>query len=126
MPQKRPRIRIQRVYSLIGSQIKSVRLGKDISQEALAKRAGLTRPSIVLIENGRQRLPIDRLYNIAQALDISPDQLLPKIKEVFDDGVTTNSETAPLFVHGGNDLKPKAEKQIRDLLKEIRNERNKK
>jgi Helix-turn-helix. len=126
MVQKRPRSRIQQVYSLIGSQIKSVRKKKDVSQEDLAKRAGLTRPSIVLIENGRQRLPIDRLYNIAKALETTPDQLLPEIKDVFNEGIITNSETAPLFVHGGNDLKPKDEKHIRELLKEIRKGNKKK
>jgi transcriptional regulator with XRE-family HTH domain len=120
MVQKRPRTRIQRVYSLIGSQIKLIRQKKGISQEDLAKRAGLTRPSIVLIENGSQRLPIDRLYNIAKALQTSPTHFFPEIKQVFDEGTIANSETAPMFVQGGNDLKPKDEKQIREKLKEIR------
>jgi transcriptional regulator with XRE-family HTH domain len=126
MARKRPRTRIQRVYSLIGSRIKAVRQKKEISQEELAKLAGLTRPSIVLIENGSQRLPIDRLYNIAKALQTSPTQLIPEIKDVFDEGIIINSETAPIFMPGGNDLKPKAEKQIRELLKEIRSRKDKK
>lgn len=126
MAQKRPRLRIQRVYSLIGAQIKALREKKNILQEDLARRAGLTRPSIVLIENGSQRLPIDRLYSIAKALEITPSQLLPEIKDVFNEGVITNSETAPLFVHGGNDLKPKDEKHIRELLTEVRKGNKKK
>lgn len=126
MIQKRPRTRIQRVYSLIGSQIKLIRQKKDISQEDLAKRAGLTRTSIVLIENGRQRLPIDRLYNIAKALQISPARLLPDIHEVFEESKATDSETAPIFIHGGNELRPMAEKQIRDKLIEVRKGENNK
>lgn len=122
MPRKRPRTRIQRVYSLIGSRIKSIREKKEILQEDLAKLAGLTRPSIVLIETGRQRLPIDRLYNIAKVLQIPLSKLLPDVHEVFDTSTALNSETAPLFIQSGNELKPTAEKQIREKLKEIRNE----
>jgi transcriptional regulator with XRE-family HTH domain len=126
MPRKRPRTRIQRVYSLIGSRIKSIREKKGILQEDLAKLAGLTRPSIVLIETGRQRLPIDRLYNIAKVLKIPLNKLLPEINEVFDASTAINSETAPLFIQSGNELKPNVEKQIREKLKEIRNEGNQK
>jgi hypothetical protein len=54
-------------------------------------------------------------------LQIPLNKLLPEIHEIFDTSTATNSETAPLFMQSGNELKPTAEKQIREKLKEIRN-----
>ena len=65
------------LYATIGDNIRSARSAKKLTQAQLAETVGLTRTSIVNIETGRQRLPIDRLYDIADALDMQATALLP-------------------------------------------------
>jgi len=53
-----------------------------MSQEQLAKAIEFARTSIVNIEAGRQRLTIDTLYDIADALKIQAVSLLPRNEDV--------------------------------------------
>ena len=63
-------------YKQVGEKIRTHR-GKDLSQEALACAVGLTRTSISNIENGRQRLLLHTLADIAAALKVDAASLLP-------------------------------------------------
>jgi transcriptional regulator with XRE-family HTH domain len=65
------------IYTDIGYRISLARNKKGLSQEFLASECGLERTSIIHIEKGRQRVPIDRLYDIAAALGIDIKELLP-------------------------------------------------
>ena len=49
-----------------------------MSQQGLATAAGVSRASIVNIENGRHRVQLHVLYDIARALGVSPSELLPR------------------------------------------------
>ena len=51
----------------------------DISQEDLAKRTGMSRPTIANIEVGRQRLLLDQIETIAKALGTTPKAFLKGI-----------------------------------------------
>jgi transcriptional regulator with XRE-family HTH domain len=77
------RDRVEKVFGLIGARISGARIAKDITPNELAVRCGLKRPSIVLIEAGKQFVPIDGLYRIARALEIDITDLLPPVSEVF-------------------------------------------
>jgi len=85
------RNRLSGLYIEIGKKIKEFRELRCFTQEYLAQKAGLKRPSIVLIEQGHQKLPIDRLYLIADALSCTIYDLLPqehthaKIKTELDE-----------------------------------------
>jgi len=68
-----------------------LRKEKSLTQDELASLAELTRPSIVHIEQGKQRLPIDRLYRIALALQVSINELLPDVDSVMPSS-TKNKE----------------------------------
>lgn len=70
------------LYAAIGRAIREARRDREMSQEQLAQAVGILRTSIVNIENGRQRLPIDRLYDIADALKIQAVSLLPRNEDV--------------------------------------------
>jgi transcriptional regulator with XRE-family HTH domain len=48
-----------------------------LSQERLSDFVGLTRTSITNIEKGRQRVSLDLLFALAEALRIEPHELLP-------------------------------------------------
>jgi DNA-binding XRE family transcriptional regulator len=60
----------------LGERIRSAREGK-MTQGILGSRVGLSRTAITNIECGRQRLLVEQLVDIADALGVSPALLLP-------------------------------------------------
>lgn len=90
--------RIERVFALTGRRIQVAREKAGITKEALASAVRLDRSSIALIESGKQRLPIDRLYEIARALQTTVQRLLPDMNEVFQESGTGEPT---VIVHGG-------------------------
>lgn len=65
------------LYQSIGSNIRLKRGEKFLNQADLAERVGLTRTSIVNIEQGRQHPTIHLLWRIAEALDTNLFELIP-------------------------------------------------
>lgn len=78
-----PMGRLNSIYLQIGHKIAVSRNQLGITQEQLAKSSGLSRTSIVLIEQGRQRITIDRLYQVANALNKEVQIFLPPTQEFF-------------------------------------------
>ncbi len=79
---RRPRFEENRnFYSAVGQRIASCRNGR-LTQEALAARARLTRTSIINIEKGRQQILLHTLVDIANALSVSPIELIPEIDSI--------------------------------------------
>lgn len=64
----------------LGERIRGAREGK-MTQAILGSRIGLSRTAITNIECGRQRLLVDQLVDIADALGVSPASLLPTEKK---------------------------------------------
>jgi transcriptional regulator with XRE-family HTH domain len=52
---------------------------RKMTQAELGKRIGLSRTAVTNIECGRQRLLVEQLIEIAEALDVSAAELLPKV-----------------------------------------------
>jgi transcriptional regulator with XRE-family HTH domain len=48
-----------------------------MTQEALALRSGVTRNVLIDVEHGRRGLLYERLFDIADALDVNVAELLP-------------------------------------------------
>ena len=63
-------------YAAVGRRIAKARIGR-LTQEALARKATLTRTAIVNIEKGRQQILLHTVVEIAQALAIPITDLLP-------------------------------------------------
>ncbi len=57
------------------NKVKRARLLQDISQEELARRAGVTRQTIGLIESGSYNPTLNLCINIAKALHATLDEL---------------------------------------------------
>ena len=60
-----------------GKQLRALRLQRDLSQEALAAKAGLHRTYISLIERGKQSVTLDSMEKLAGALGVSVKKLMP-------------------------------------------------
>lgn len=56
-------------------RLKQARASKKLSQAKLAEIAGVTQPTIMFLENGRNK-GSSKIVDIANALDVSPDWLL--------------------------------------------------
>ena len=63
-------------FSTLGERIKQRRRELELSQEALAERASLSPPHISRIECGQKVPRLESLVSIAEALEISPDELI--------------------------------------------------
>ena len=59
-------MKIERVYREFGDAIQRARCRNGISQAVLAKRVKLSRPSIVNIEAGRQRVLLHMAVRLAK------------------------------------------------------------
>lgn len=69
-------------YGELGRRIRAARKrlsGGGLTQEQLAQRVGLSRSSIANIERGEQQPPVHVFARIAEALDVRPENLLPKL-----------------------------------------------
>jgi len=55
----------------IGERIKEIRTAKNLSQEAVAYKAGIERSFITHIENGRRNVSVETLEKVLSGLEIS-------------------------------------------------------
>ncbi|MHA7300437.1 helix-turn-helix domain-containing protein [Pseudarthrobacter sp. MDT1-22] len=62
--------------ALVGARIRELRLEQALSQEALALEPGLSRNMIIGIEWGGKSVAYERLWDIADVLDVPISQLL--------------------------------------------------
>ncbi len=65
----------ERWRATVGSNIRAVRAGKGMTQEALALRSGVTRNVLIDVELGKRGILYERLIDIADALDVSVGDL---------------------------------------------------
>lgn len=61
----------------IGKAIRNRRKLKNLSQEALALQCGIDRSYMGRVERGQVNLTVEKLYEIALALEINTKELLP-------------------------------------------------
>jgi len=98
------------IYPEIGRRLLEIRKGKYTQEqlaEALAVRGvQLKRASIANIENGKQRVMLHILYEIAELLKVDISKLLPTIAEVRGTNGKQKNETAD--VAWAKDLTKKA------------------
>lgn len=60
----------------VGGRIRELRLAQGLSQEALALESGLSRNMIIGIEWGKKSVAYERLWDIADVLEIPVIELL--------------------------------------------------
>lgn len=69
------------VYAPLGKRVRLLRERASLTQDELARGVGLTRTSVTNIEGGRQKVLLHTLYDIAEALGVPPEALLPTVSE---------------------------------------------
>lgn len=68
------------IYSELGSQISNARKERNITQEQLAKKVGLTQPTLASYEIGRRKIPIPVLLEVSEALGMDLDSFFPYLE----------------------------------------------
>lgn len=63
--------------SKIGQSIRQKRTQSNITQESLALQCGIDRSYMGRIERGEVNLTVEKLYEIATALEVDMKELLP-------------------------------------------------
>jgi transcriptional regulator with XRE-family HTH domain len=71
-------------YKELGQRIREQRKIIGMTQNDLAEMVNLSRPSIVNIEQGRQRAVVHVLVDISCALRVAPSLLLPAWEEDYE------------------------------------------
>jgi transcriptional regulator with XRE-family HTH domain len=77
-----------------GTRLRQRRIRAGISQDELAVAAGLSRTSIVNIEQGRQGASLSTLYRLADALACRSADLLPPLPETDLPRIAIGDESA--------------------------------
>lgn len=67
----------KKFYQQVGELIKSSRIRSEKSHENVASYVGLSRASIINIENGRQKILLHTLLDVADFLGIKVTELIP-------------------------------------------------
>lgn len=65
---------------LLGQNVRKARKEKNMSQEKLALMCGLDRSYMGRIERGEVNITVEKLYDVAKILQVSPQELLPILK----------------------------------------------
>ena len=104
------------LYDKLGGLIRARRKALSLTQQDVAARIGMSRASLANIETGRQKVLVHQLYALAEALDLSPADLLPPIAA----GVSSHDWSSLPLPDG---LKLEQKKQIARLVRAAQSER---
>jgi transcriptional regulator with XRE-family HTH domain len=66
---------------VLGAQLRTARIRRHLTQEALAERIGIHPSYLGSIERGRRNVPLDTLCRLAWALRVDPHELLRPVPE---------------------------------------------
>lgn len=96
---------IEPIYMQIGRRVRKARKRASLTQAMVADRTSLSRTSIANIERGEQRFMVHCLFELASALGVSPEKLLPtesgaeiRVQSVIGD---ISDENAARFMKAG-------------------------
>jgi transcriptional regulator with XRE-family HTH domain len=63
----------------VGDTVRRLRLERGLTQEQLASTAGMDRTVLIALESGRRSLLYERLFDIADALNVSLADLVENL-----------------------------------------------
>ena len=71
-----------RVNAIFGQKLAKARKSRSLTQKELANLVGVSRVTVANMEGAKQNVQLAQVYSIAQALDISSNELLPNSSEL--------------------------------------------
>jgi len=96
-----------KLYLLIGKNIKSIRNTRDLNQNQFGDQIGLNRTSVTNIEHGKQRVTVETLYRISECFGLDGiSGLLPSLKDVQKNSAISEQKE----ITSGSDTKIVGEK----------------
>ena len=75
---------IEPIYVDLARRLREARRKRGLTQAELAEKAGMTRTALVTVERGKQRLAVHHLVALANALEMEPAMLLPKLGDLAE------------------------------------------
>ena len=69
--------------SKVGAVIQAVREEKGLSQEVVSGLAGIGRTHLSAIERGVRKPTLETFFKLAEALDMSPSELMKRIEDAI-------------------------------------------
>lgn len=81
---------------IIGQKIKALRESRGFSQEYLAEMLQLSQSEFSKMENNQVKIDIDKLYKIAEVLQVPLQELLPENGNTYN---VLNNKTINGFIH---------------------------
>lgn len=75
------RLSLEEHLLVIGKQIRSIRITKQLTQKDLSKASGLDRTYISAVEQGKQNMTFGAIVKISDALDINVDDLITSVNK---------------------------------------------
>ena len=75
----------------VGTQLKKLRVRRQLSQQALAELLDLTFQQIQKYEGGKNRLSASRMYEISRHLQVTPSYFFEGINPKLDKSITGNA-----------------------------------
>ena len=63
-------------HRITGQVIGRLRVQQGLSQEELAKKSGIARSHLAMIENGKKSASVETLWKVAGALGVNPSYLM--------------------------------------------------
>ena len=70
---------MDQIYKDFGRLFKMHRNTAGYTQDEIATKVGLVRTSITNIEQGRQHVSLQMIYQLANAVGVAPQELLPNV-----------------------------------------------
>lgn len=65
--------------AVFGARLRAVRESRGMTQERLAHEAGFDRSFLVEVESGKHSLMLDRVFDLAHALDVEASELVRQL-----------------------------------------------
>lgn len=86
------------IYQIIGQRVRKFRLEKKLTQEKLSELADISLSFLGHIERGTRKMSVDTLLKLANALDVSPNDLTDYLdQQSFNDAQELLEYAAKLF-----------------------------
>ncbi len=102
-------------YAAIGKRIREIRTQKHLTQATLAEMSGIEPSNISHIERAATKLSLPTLVSIANALEVSLDEL------VYDNLKKSTHVSVPLIDELLSDCTPAELKAIGEVIKTTKN-----